>query len=180
MQTTVATSTRTSAARKERETFASLRDLVRQALVQSDGRWEGAEARVVEVLRDTAIWASCKEEGLPILAHALVVQSAHAYRHTALKAAAALPDVQEGTNRLRAVARASLLSYPLEGGLRLGDARKGDVEHAAEVREQQATANLRSARWLRAIAERLQGQRQVKSVLSEEDLRELAASTETV
>lgn len=85
------------------------------------------------------------------------------------------PNYTAGGNghRVRALAAGNLLMFPLPGGQYLGEATKAEVTEAADFYGKQANDMTAKARWLAAIAAKLDAKKIVSKVFTEESLREL-------
>lgn len=79
--------------------------------------------------------------------------------------------------RVKELAAGNLLMFQLPGGKLLGDARREEVEKAAHFYGEQADDMGHKARWLRNIAERVTGDKLVRQVLSDAQLRAMQAKT---
>lgn len=101
----------------------------------------------------------------------------HLNREEAMRgqtAAAANPDDTRGLTELAKIKLNAMMDkFQLSDGTFLGDATKKELLFDAQQREKLADTNARRAAFLRAIAERLKGQQQVRAVLKEADLQKL-------
>jgi hypothetical protein len=85
----------------------------------------------------------------------------------------------DSADRVKALAQSNLMSFPLPGGLRLGDATREDVVKAREFYASQADSMAHKARWLELVAQSLTGRKTVAKALTEtrlQELKEAAAS----
>lgn len=85
------------------------------------------------------------------------------------------PNYDKGGNgdRVRHLASANLMMFPLPGGLLLKDATRVDVSRAAEFYHKQASDMHNKARWLSLIAQHVTEDKCVGDVMTAERLREL-------
>lgn len=80
---------------------------------------------------------------------------------------------EDGANRVVHLAADTLLAFPLPGGLRLGEATRGEIAEAADFYAAQADDMGTKARWLRLVAQAVPDQKTAGAVLTEKRLREL-------
>ena len=87
------------------------------------------------------------------------------------------PNYSKGGNGGRVHEHASrLMDFILPNGIRLGEARRDEVMAATDFYRKQASDMSYKARWLEAIADKVEGKKMVKSCLSESDLMKLKES----
>jgi len=80
------------------------------------------------------------------------------------------PNYTQGGNGQRVLNHArTLLDFPLPNGIKLRDAKKGDLEEAAWFYREQSEDMDSKAKWLAAIAEKV-GRKKVSSVFTAEQL----------
>jgi len=92
--------------------------------------------------------------------------------HTGIQAAEHHPEGLAAMARTRAV---DLLDTPLgwSDGLRLGEARKEDVQREESGYRKMARGNMVKAKWMKLIAGRVHGECKVKETLDDKKLRSL-------
>lgn len=81
--------------------------------------------------------------------------------------------VNEQGKRVAALAEGNIMSWPLPGGKRLGEATREDIWFASDFYEKQGKDMLHKSRWLTLVGQSLPDNTIVKDVLSEERLLEL-------
>lgn len=87
---------------------------------------------------------------------------------------AAHPAAADQSTRVVALARGTLLMFPLPtGGKKLGEATRAEIAEAAEFYEKQATDMGQKSRWLRLVAQSIPTNQKAGEVLTEKRLREL-------
>lgn len=82
------------------------------------------------------------------------------------------PPQEETSKRLSAGRKAMFMNWPLPDGRRLKDVRGEELNEVISMYDRQAKEMSRRARWLRLIAQRVQGQT-VGEAMEEQDLQEL-------
>ena len=76
-------------------------------------------------------------------------------------------------DRVRILAASNLLTFPLPGGKRLGDATRPEIEDAAEFYRKQSNDMAHKATWLRLVAQSIPDGKRAGAVLTDARLREL-------
>jgi hypothetical protein len=126
-----------------------------------------------------------KARSEPLIANALVMPLLKTACYDAIRAVCrhdrrkvwTSPNYSAGGNGERVHQLASsLMDFPLPGGKKLAQATRDDLQEAGKFYGMQADNMAHKARWLLAIADRLEGRKMVKSCLSESDLVSLKES----
>lgn len=73
-----------------------------------------------------------------------------------------------------AVATRNWLEYPMLNGIKLGDATRDSVITASEMHAKEGRMHSARARMLKAVAERLPAGKQVRDVLTHEDIQKIS------
>ena len=156
-----------------------INDLAKQALEESNGNWHSA-AKLMEFWLSTN--QELREELLqPFLSKAVwdTVKACarlerKPYFNTPLEELK-FAQVHSDTEGISHVSNRSWHNYPLQGGLKLGEAKYEDLRDAYEFHQKLADDNAFKARWLSAIASKIQGTNfKVAEIVSEEDIGRIA------
>lgn len=151
----------------------SLRLLAREALSEADGDWSDAAARLrARIERDPALRDALLATLIDGATWALIRGAAHETR-SAYTRPASEASTANAQDRIRHLARVSLYEWPLPGGQKLGDASREELTGAADFYAQLAERNGARGSWLRAIAEKVRGEKVVRDCVTEKQLETL-------
>ena len=158
---------------QERVETPSLANLVREALEELDGKRDKAVDRVFYKLKaDQKLLRSVVTEAVMFAiaqsAQKGVLQQRHNIlrRHEAAQSRGSVVALAEGISN-------ALLDFPLAGGTKLRDAKRGEVMEQVEIYETSAKSMSHKARWLRLIAQAVPDNKTVGSVMQEKRVQEL-------
>lgn len=161
-----------------RDAVTSPAEVARQALTDAKGDVVRAtELMVGRVLRDQTLYRQLLDPLARTACYDVIRQICRSDRRAIWNSAQ--PSTDDQRARVIALAggvRASLMDFPLPGGLRLGDAQRADLSAAAAFFSRQATDMGRKARWLGLIAQSLPDEKSVSEVLTDARLSELKAA----
>lgn len=166
-----------SAVIKQLKPAVNVAEMARKALAECDGDWEKA----ARLLRS---WADSNETLYRALADSLIDKACwSAIRGASHNQRRNLFDPTHGEIPLpnwndadiRAVAKNGWYDYALPGGLKLGDAKREDVEEAIDFHMVQSRSNMVKAKWLQLLLGRLTDPAKiVRDLVKEEIIAELA------
>ena len=145
-------------------------------LENAEGEWQTA-ALAMRVEIDSNL--ELREELLaPLISGAIWDRIRKAARNDRRKCLQ--PNVgEDNTDGLKAMARRTLLDFPLREGTRLGDATRPEVAEAADWYGVLAKTNGTNATWLKSVARALpDDEKTVSDVLSEDQARRLRTKAE--
>lgn len=156
-------------------------DLAREFLDDHGGRTAPAIADLQALLaNDEALRASVATEAVMIVAalkvqHEMRSDRAKVWGAANARAAGSVPKAKVGVVALANGLAASLMNFPLAGGLRLGDATREDVLAQAAMYASASRDMGHKARWLEAVAARVAPGQKVREALTSEALSSLQA-----
>ena len=154
----------------------TLGTLARETLDDCDGDTEKATAALSKrLLKDTALLRMVIEQAVRDATYSNV-QGALRSSRASLLSIVANPPKLDGT-AIAAAMRRNLLDFALAGGLRLGDATKGEVLAQVKRYEEQAGDMAHKARWLKAVADATPARKTVGAALSAERVEKLFEET---
>lgn len=157
-----------------------INELVKQALEETNGNWADASKLMESWVNDDP--ELLKELMKPLISKA-VWDAVRGYARSTRT-----PYFREGTNAemsfvakhndikgIEEVSNRSWYNYVLHGGLKLGEAKYQDLKDAYELHQRLAETNAFKARWIAAIAKKIENTNyKVCEVVSEEEIGKLA------
>lgn len=155
----------------------TIHDIAREFLVDAGGLTSVAIERLQRLIQeDEVLRVSIAADAIMAFA-AMNVQKEMRADRAAIWANASKPgDTTKPKTSIAALAnglRDSLMNFPLSGGIRLKDATREQVEDQARLYAAASRDMGLKARWLTAIAQRVQPGQRVAEVLSEADVTAL-------
>jgi hypothetical protein len=164
--------------------------MARQALEATNGDTREAEERLISMIRqDAGVLEPTIDDLLQQLARARVADAMRARRqgywgqssNDTHGQGAPTPANPKPGNVIGLHARAmrNLLDYPIQGGKRLGDASRAEVQEQAGMHRQLAETNAKRARWFDRIARAMGDAETVGAVLDHARLQALQREAET-
>lgn len=164
----------------------TLNDLARDFLDDHGGRTGPAiDALQSLILSDEALRLSIATEAVMTLA-ALKVQAemrddrSKVWNAANMRAAGTAPKAKTSIAALANGIAASLMNFPLAGGVRLGDATREEVLAQAGLYAKTAADMGHKARWLEAVAARVAPGQKVRDALNDEALTSLQVEAANV
>lgn len=157
----------------------TLSDLAREFLDDHGGRTGAAITALQDLIRnDEGLRLSIATEAVMTLAALKVQEQMHRDRAKVwdaanARAAGAAPKAKTSIVALANGLAASLMNFPLAGGVRLGDATREEVLAQAGMYAATAKDAGHKARWLEAVAARVAPGQRVREALTDEALSSL-------
>lgn len=147
----------------------SLSKTAKKALDSADGDWAAATDLLCRWVRaDTALYQALVEPMIDSAAYAAIRNVAHAARSRfKIAGLRANPDNSTG---LKAIAAENWLDYPLQGGLKLGNASKNDLKTEIKEHEVLVKSNAKQARLYKKIITKMGAATTVRDALNGDDI----------
>lgn len=148
-----------------------LRSLARDALTKSRGNTKRATDNLTLLLEeDKALLRAIVSDAIQIAAYYTVN---HAMRHKRAAVVVSAEQSRSGVVALASGISASLLDFPLAGGLRLRNATASEVTDQIDRYDAIGRDVRRKARWLRLIVQSVPPNKKVGDVISDSRAQEL-------
>lgn len=148
-----------------------LRSLARDALTKSRGNTKRATDNLTLLLEeDKALLRAIVSDAIQIAAYYTVN---HAMRHKRAAVVVSAEQSRSGVVALASGISASLLDFPLAGGLRLRNATASEVAEQIDRYDAIGRDVRRKARWLRLIVQSVPPNKKVGDVISDDRAQEL-------